>query len=287
MQLIEINNTVAVGDSLIQTVNARELHGFLGNKSRFNDWIRKRIVDFGFVEGVDFAKFELEAGIKLSESGSELGGLDSTQKNVALESSTYADFGQQGRVEFAVTIGMAKELAMVERNDQGKKARLYFIECEKRLYEVAPASSLPSYPDALRQLADTVERNAQQAIQIAQQTSLIETQKPSVEFVDKYVDASGLKTFREVAKLINANEREFRNFLADRGFNVRLNGTWTHAARYGDKGTKLYTRRTSVNSAGVSFERSYYTPKGVVSIAKLWDTRVPMLRKPLKTTEIN
>jgi hypothetical protein len=43
--------------------------------------------------------------------------------------------GGRPRVDFHITLGMAKELAMVERNEQGKAARKYFIECERKLLE--------------------------------------------------------------------------------------------------------------------------------------------------------
>ena len=38
-------------------------------------------------------------------------------------------------MDYFTTLDMAKELAMVERNDKGKQARRYFIECERRLLE--------------------------------------------------------------------------------------------------------------------------------------------------------
>jgi len=37
--------------------------------------------------------------------------------------------------EYLLSIDMAKELSMLERNEKGKQARIYFIECEKRLRE--------------------------------------------------------------------------------------------------------------------------------------------------------
>ena len=47
--------TVAtIGTEAQKTVNARDLHAFLEVKTRFNDWIERRIADFGFVESVDF-----------------------------------------------------------------------------------------------------------------------------------------------------------------------------------------------------------------------------------------
>lgn len=53
----------AIGGQTIETVNARELHSFLEVQTRYNDWIARRISEYGFVEESDFYSF-------LSESSS-------------------------------------------------------------------------------------------------------------------------------------------------------------------------------------------------------------------------
>ena len=93
-----------VGDEFVQTVNARELHVFLGNGDMFANRIKNRIEKYGFVENQDFIK--LHKKMELSKTG------------------------QMG-IDYYITLDMAKELAMVERNDKGREARQYFIECEK------------------------------------------------------------------------------------------------------------------------------------------------------------
>ena len=106
-ELIKLNQT-KINNDLVQTVNARELHEFLDVSTRYNDWITKRIRDYDFLENQDFVCF--------------------TQNSVK------PDGGRPSK-EYCITLDMAKELSMVERNEKGKQARKYFIECEKQLYE--------------------------------------------------------------------------------------------------------------------------------------------------------
>jgi anti-repressor protein len=105
-----------VGSETIQTVNARQLHQFLCVGKDFSNWIKDRIESFGFVENQDFVIF--------------------------------ANSGEKGRPskEYALTLDMAKELSMVERNAKGKQARQYFIECERQAKEQAAAPTTLSIP---------------------------------------------------------------------------------------------------------------------------------------------
>jgi phage anti-repressor protein len=91
----------------VKTVNARDLHAFLEVGKDFATWIKSRIEQYGFAHGLDFEPFE---------AGPQNGGA-----------------GNRGiRIEYAITTDMAKELCMVERNEKGRQARLYFIDCERR-----------------------------------------------------------------------------------------------------------------------------------------------------------
>lgn len=118
-ELIHIS-TDAQGASV---VSARELHSFLEVKSKFADWIKNRIIKYGFLEDTDY--------VPLSKN-LENGGKEH---------------------DYALTLDTAKQLAMVENNDRGKQARRYFIDAEKALRQLTPpAPAAPTTEQVLIQL---------------------------------------------------------------------------------------------------------------------------------------
>jgi len=94
-------------------VSARDLHQSLGIKSRFADWIKNRIKRYGFAKEQDYT-----AVSKILENGGR-------------------------EIDYALTLDMAKELAMVEGNEPGKRLRQYFIAAEKQLRQLAQPTALP------------------------------------------------------------------------------------------------------------------------------------------------
>ena len=88
--------------------------------------------------------------------------------------------------------------------------------------------------------------------------------EPKVEFVDSFVDSTGLKSFRKVAKILGINERKFRQFLADNKIMYKQNGDWLPYAEHINAGR--FVNKTG-ESQGHAFISTYFTPKGEVWIA--------------------
>ena len=80
-----------------QAVSARELHSFLGSKKDFSNWIKHRIEKYGLIENVDYVSFT-----QMGEPNKQT-------------------FNPNPKIEYALTIDAAKELSMVEGNEQGKR----------------------------------------------------------------------------------------------------------------------------------------------------------------------
>ena len=119
-----------IGGAVVQTVNARDLHEFLESGKDFSSWIKERIKKYGFIEGEDFTTCSPIQGSK--------------------------KHGGNNIVEYHISIDMAKELSMVENNEQGRKARRYFIDCEKKLRTSGPSKALKrESADARKGLAAT------------------------------------------------------------------------------------------------------------------------------------
>ena len=129
----------------------------------------------------------------------------------------------------------------------------------------SPAFKVPAtFSDALRLAAE-------QAEQLEAQAKQIEQQKPAVEFVGRYVEATGSKGFREVAKLLKANEREFRNWLLDRHIMYYLGGRMMPRQAHIETGR--FEVKTGATDDGHAFNQAKFTPKGITWIAGEWGKR--------------
>lgn len=143
------------------------------------------------------------------------------------------------------------------------------IVCRWQELEAAQAPDLSTEEGRLlmiqelstKQLALVRENKAQ-----AQQLALA---APKVEFVDRFVQAStGSKTFRQVAKLLKANERHFRAFLEEKGVMYRLGGEWMPYAQHIE--ADRFEVKAGVAENDHAYTAARFTAKGVEWVAGEW-----------------
>lgn len=172
-------------------VSARDLHDFLEVKTAYKDWF-PRMCEYGFTEGEDFNPLKIE---RVQNEGERM--VTRTVDDAVL------------------TIDMAKELCMIQRNEKGKQARQYFLQIEKdwNSPEKVMARALQIAGDKLKRLESKVEADA-----------------PKVLFADAVSASKTSILVGELAKLLKQNgvdigqHRLFR-WMRENGYLIRRNGT--------------------------------------------------------------
>lgn len=223
-----------VGDALIPTVNARELHVFLEVGTAFKDWIARRIEDYGFQENLDFCSF-------LSESS-----------------------GGRPSKEYHVTLDMAKELSMVDRGEKGKQVRKYFLECERRAKD---PSAILNDPAAMRGLLLTY---TEKVLELQGQVAEL---APKADALDRIATADGSLCVTDAAKNLQVRRNNLFDFLRTNGWIYRRAGT-DHDVAYQTKiasGLLEHKTTTVYRSDGTEkiTTQVRVTPKGLAFLAKV------------------
>ena len=219
-----------------------------------------------------FVAADICAALELNNTSMAVAGLDDDERDV---SSVDTRGGPQSAT--VISESGLYSLVLRSRKPEAKQFKRWIT------HDVLPAIrktgsysiALPDFSDpaaAARAWADEVD--AKRTAQIA-----LEQAKPAVEFVAKYAEAaSGNKTFRQVCKLLGANENRFREFLVDRSVIYYLNGEMTPFAQHLDVGRFSVKAGVSNHSDHV-YNRMMFTPKGVTWIAGEWGKHIAELNQ--------
>jgi phage anti-repressor protein len=161
-----------------KVVYGSELHEVLKVKSNYRDWIRNRLSECEAVENEDY-----EAAKILAPSG-------------------------QTMKEHIIKLDTAKEMAMLERNEQGKRVRRYFIRIEKK-YKEEKRSGPTCIEDVLIQ---SLQEMKDIRARVDKQSEAIHTVKEAMTApaIEEPFSTWVARTIERIANSPDFNENSFR-----------------------------------------------------------------------------
>lgn len=185
------------------TVSGRELYDFLEVDSNYTTWF-KRMCEYGFTAHVDY-----ESCFPNLESENQHGG--------------------QNKIDHQLTIPMAKELCMIQRNERGKQARQYFLAVEAQW----------NSPEAVMRRAVLIADRKVKELQSVNRSLLAENNdlKPDAEYARAVCIGDNCRTASSIAKDYGISAEKLNNLL--HGLKIQWKTSddqWVLYAKYSGKG---------------------------------------------------
>ena len=235
---------ISVDENNEQIINGRELHQFLEVKTKYIDWIN-RMLDYGFENNIDF--------IELNELSQKKEGSRFVERTIKTH---------------MLKISMAKEIAMLQRNEKGKQARLYFIRCEEE-YKKQRQNILPqTYIQALERLLESEKEKERLKLENTQQKQQLIEYEPKVTYYDLVLKSPNLLTITQIAKDYGKSGQWLNRFLNEQKIQYKQSGTWLLYQKYAQMG---YTKSETYIDEETGFTKlnTKWTQKGRLFIYDL------------------
>lgn len=221
-------------------VSGRMLHEFLEIKTPYTKWFG-RMIEYGFTENIDFVAVGQKCPI--------------------------ANGGYQEVLDHDMTLNMAKEIAMIQRNEKGKQARQYFIAIEKAW----------NSPNMIMKRALQIANKRVENLQLenAQQKQMINELQPKATYYDLVLQNPTLISISVIVKDYGMSGTKLNELLHDLRVQYKMGTkkkyTWLLYSDYQDKGYTFSKTQSYVDSNGVSQSKlhTYWTQKGRLFIYEL------------------
>ena len=187
------------------TVSGRELHEFLKIETPYAKWFGRMVEGGFFTEGEDFATVD---------------------KNVLRADGTQMP---QIQHDHQLTIPMAKELCMIQRNERGKQARQYFLAIEAQW----------NSPEAVMRRAVLIAQKQNDQLKAVNKQLLAENNdlKPDAEYARAVCVGKNCRTTTTIAKDYGLSAEKLNSIL--HGLKIQYktsDGQWVLYAKYCGKG---------------------------------------------------
>lgn len=222
------------------TVSARELYEKVGSTERFSTWFERQL-QYGFEENTDYI------GCK-----------------------KFNTLARQELQDYDLSINMAKEICMVQKNEHARTIRKYLIQLDNA-WNTPEQVMARALQFAQKTVDGLKERCNFLGGQIVEQQKVIESLEPKASYYDLVLQCKDLIATTIIAKDYGMSATTFNKMLHNMGVQFKQGKTWVLYADYQGNG---YTKTKTHNYADDKGEQhtrehSYWTQKGRLFLYEL------------------